>query len=284
MNFRNSLFAPLLAVALLGIACSSSSGNKNGTGGAGGKATGTGGAVASDGAVGTGGSAGASAGTGGSGTVTDAGMDRAPGDGGQTSATMTFFVSSSKSMTGNLGGLTGADKRCQDLAVAVGRGAKTWHAYLSVEHDAGNGGNATNARDRIGSGPWINSKGVMVAANLTELHVRKGDADVFIDEIGGKIPGQWSGSPPTVEHDILTGSDKAGMVVAGKTCRDWTSAMPAPDIAVVGHTDGLGPNGVMMAPDGGTDYTPWNSVHDNAGCDNTAPRGGAGRLYCFATN
>jgi hypothetical protein len=28
--------------------------------------------------------------------------------------------------------------------------------------------------------------------------------------------------------------------------------------------------------------TSWNSAHDNAGCNNTAPRGGAGRIYCFA--
>src|ERR1043165_3075927 len=58
----------------------------------------------------------------------------------QANADTTFFVSSQKNMTGNLGGLAGADKRCQTLAAAVGLGDKTWHAYLSVEHDAANGG------------------------------------------------------------------------------------------------------------------------------------------------
>jgi len=29
-------------------------------------------------------------------------------------------------------------------------------------------------------------------------------------------------------------------------------------------------------------YTSWNSSHENGGCNDTAPKGGAGRLYCFA--
>src|SRR6184192_1806876 len=102
----------------------------------------------------------------------------------QSGPTMSFFVSSAKSTTGNLAGLAGADATCQRLAQNVGLGAKTWRAYLSVEHDAANNNNATDARSRIGSGPWFNAKGVMVAANLTDLHARKGDATVFLDETG----------------------------------------------------------------------------------------------------
>src|SRR5262245_8214854 len=48
---------------------------------------------------------------------------------------MSFFVSSSTSMTGNLGGLRGADMRCQSLAATVGFNFRTWRAYLSAEHD-----------------------------------------------------------------------------------------------------------------------------------------------------
>src|SRR6185295_17957375 len=68
--------------------------------------------------------------------------------------TTSFFVSSTTSVTGNLGGLRGADARCQSLAAAAGLGRKNWHAYLSVEHDADSGGGPIDARSRIGDGPW----------------------------------------------------------------------------------------------------------------------------------
>src|SRR6266849_2652297 len=75
---------------------------------------------------------------------------------------MTFFVTSTGSGKGaDLGGLAGADQRCQTLAQAVGAGAKTWHAYLSTQ--ASGGGAAVNARDRIGPGPWQNAKGAVIA-------------------------------------------------------------------------------------------------------------------------
>lgn len=194
----------------------------------------------------------------------------------QTSPAMNFFVSSAKSKTANLGGLRGADRICQELATAVGLGNKTWRAYLSVERDPDNGNKPTDARSRIGTGPWTNAKGVAVAKDLAELHARKGDADVFVDERGQRIPGQWAGSPKPVEHDILTGSTADGKVMAGRTCNDWTSE--ASDLqAQVGHSDGLGPGGNSAGR-----YSIWNSSHDNGSCANTAPRGGAGRIYCFA--
>ena len=105
-----------------------------------------------------------------------------------------------------------------------------------------------------------------------------GSDNIFRDERAQRINGQWADSPVPNEHDILTGSHPDGTVLAGKTCGDWTSDSPELK-AQVGHSDGLGP---MMATTG--TYTSWNSSHENAGCDDTAPRGGAGRFYCFATN
>jgi hypothetical protein len=99
-------------------------------------------------------------------------------------STLSFFVTSAKSTTGNLGGLRGADSLCQKLGSAAGAGSKNWRAYLSVQQDADNANRPTDARSRIGNGPWFNAKGVMVASNLTELHARKGDSTVFIDETG----------------------------------------------------------------------------------------------------
>jgi hypothetical protein len=194
----------------------------------------------------------------------------------QTNPAMNFFVSSAKSKTGNLGGLHGADRICQLLASAVGLGNKTWRAYLSVERDPDNGNKPTDARSRIGTGPWVNANGVVVAKTLEALHARKGDADVFVDEHGQRIPGNWPDSPKPTEHDILTGSTTDGRLMAGRTCNDWTSDASDRQ-AQVGHSDGLGPGGDLSGR-----YPIWNSSHENGSCANTAPRGGAGRIYCFA--
>src|SRR5262249_41021798 len=67
---------------------------------------------------------------------------------------------------GDLGGLAGADARCQSLAAGVGAGTRTWHAYLSTQATA----EAVNARDRIGRGPWYNAKATLIARDLDELH------------------------------------------------------------------------------------------------------------------
>ena len=189
---------------------------------------------------------------------------------------MSFFVTSATSVTGNLGGLVGADATCQRLAAAVGEGTRTWRAYLSVERDGANGNQATHARDRIGAGPWRNANNVVLAKDLAELHTRKGDASVFVDERGQRINGQWTGSPSPVEHDILTGSNADGTLFAGMTCADWTSDS-ASIAAQVGHSDGLGPNQNTAGS-----LASWNSAHASQDCSNTAPRGGAGRFYCFA--
>ncbi|PCC71966.1 hypothetical protein SAMN02745121_08050 [Nannocystis exedens] len=194
--------------------------------------------------------------------------------GGQVEPSLSFFVSSTGSPTGNLGGLEGADQRCQDLADAVGAGDKTWHAYLSVEN--GPDDQPIHARDRIGQGPWYNAELVMVAADLAELHTKDGDPALFLDENGEMVPGQWDGSPDPNEHDILTGSNKDGTVTPGRTCADWTSEDPTL-FAQVGHSDGLGPMGSDAE-----EYRSWNSVHESGGCNDTAPKGGAGRVYCFA--
>src|ERR1700721_671607 len=68
----------------------------------------------------------------------------------------------------DLGGLEGADRHCQMLAQTGGAGGKTWHAYLSTQ--AAGSGQAVNARDRIGHGPWQNFKKEVVAQNVEDLH------------------------------------------------------------------------------------------------------------------
>ncbi len=223
---------------------------------------------------------GASGGAGGS-PVVGGGTGGTGGTGatGATPSKTTFFVTSDTSKTANLGGLTGADARCQALAKAAGFGDHTFHAYLSAEHDPADASKPINARDRIGAGPWSNALGAMLAANVTALHALPGgNPGLFVDETGKKINGQYTGSATPLEHDILTGSSATGTLLAGKTCMDWTST-DATMTAQVGHSDGLGPG---MATTG--TYTSWNSAHENGSCADTAPKGGAGRLYCFAIN
>lgn len=195
---------------------------------------------------------------------------------GSVSNPLSFFVTSATSTTGNLGGLSGADATCQRLAESVGQGNRFWRAYLSAERDTTNNNQPVNARDRIGIGPWHNAQGVLIANNLAELHARTGDANLFVDERGQKINGQWTGSPAPIQHDIMTGSNADGTLMRGFTCADWTSSSSA-DVGQVGHSDGMGPGQSTAGA-----LASWNSAHANQNCADTAPRGGGGKFYCFA--
>jgi hypothetical protein len=182
---------------------------------------------------------------------------------------MSFFITSAGPGNGaNLGGLAGADAHCQKLATAVGRGSRTWRAYLST---SGSGG--VNAKDRIGTGPWHNSKGVAVAQNVADLHSDKNNLtkQTSINEKGEVVNGR--GDTPN-RHDILTGSNGDG-TASEHTCANWTSG--GEGSAIVGHHDRVG---------GGDNPTSWNSSHGSRGCsqENLRGTGGDGLFYCFATN
>ena len=77
-----------------------------------------------------------------------------------------FFIAENSSGTGNLGGIAGADQICQNEAQSLGgqAAARTWHAYLSQEQRGTQP--RINARDRVGSGPWYNVKGQLIASNV----------------------------------------------------------------------------------------------------------------------
>jgi hypothetical protein len=184
--------------------------------------------------------------------------------------TMSFFITS-RTGSGKLGGLAGADAICQSLATAVGAGGKTWRAYLSAASPM------TNARDRIGQGPWYDAKLVKIADSVAHLHSDMNNLTKAsgLDETGKAVPGR--GDMPANEHDILTGSDLDGRLNGTATCADWTSDAAMGATAAVGHFDRVG---------GGANPTSWNFAHVVNGCSDTALKatGGAGRFYCFATN
>ena len=121
---------------------------------------------------------------------------------------LSFFITSAGPGNGaDLGGLDGADAHCQKLAEAADAGSGTWRAYLSAS--AADGNKAVNARDRIGSGPWHNAKGVKVAENVADLHSdnNKLSKKNSINEKGDVINGR--GDDPNM-HDILTGTQADG--------------------------------------------------------------------------
>jgi len=197
------------------------------------------------------------------------------------SANMTFFLTSNGPGNGaNLGGLEGADKHCQTLAQSAGAGAKTWHAYLSTQ--AADGKPAVNARDRIGKGPWQNSKGVVVAKDVAELHGSNNlTKQTALSEKGDVINGR--GDTPN-RHDALTGSQPDGTAFgpeADRTCKNWTSSTQG--AAMVGHSDRIG-----LREDDASHS--WNSSHPSRGPDGGCSQndlkstGGDGLLYCFAVN
>jgi hypothetical protein len=204
-----------------------------------------------------------------------------PGRGGPAGPASFFITSVGKGDGANYGGLAGADAYCAQMAQAGGIATpdgRQWRAYLSATAAAGQP--AVNARDRIGAGPWFNARGALVANNVADLH---GDVQRDRNQINKtnaltekQTPVNGVGDTPN-QHDILTGSDSLGRVVAGTmdtTCGNYTSNAETGSV-MVGHHDRTG---------GGN--SSWNSAHGSRGCSqpNLVATGGAGLLYCFAAN
>jgi hypothetical protein len=198
----------------------------------------------------------------------------------QSADTSFFLTSNGIGNGGNLGGLAGADNHCQTLAQAAGAGAKTWRAYLSTQ--AADGAPAVNARDRIGKGPWKNSKGAVVAKDVADLHSASNNLtkQTALSEKGEVISG--AGDTPN-RHDVLTGSQADGTAFAGedRTCKNWTSSTQG--AAMVGHIDRKGLRDDVASRS-------WNSSHPSRGPDGGCSQadlrstGGDGLFYCFTAN
>ncbi len=219
---------------------------------------------------------------------------RPGGQGGAPAGPPTFFVTSvGKGDGANLGGLAGADAHCAALAKAAnldpGQG-RTWRAYLSAAAQGGQP--AVNARDRIGTGPWYNGRGQLIANNVADLH---GDVqrdrnsinkNFALNEKNEAVNGV--GDKPN-RHDMLTGSDSTGRLTmptppaTDATCSNWTSNASPPE----GAARGTGPSATLGHHDRiGGGNTSWNSAHASAGCSqmNLVQTGGDGLFYCFAAN
>lgn len=196
---------------------------------------------------------------------------------------LSFFITSANpGKGGDLGGLEGADAHCQELAESAGAGGRTWRAYLSTQGAKLNDADVVHARDRIGSGPWYNAKGEMIAENVEDLHSTNNNVNkqTALDENGQMVNGR---TEKPNKHDILTGSRPDGTAFAGaffpdRTCGNWTKG-GAEDSAMVGHHDREGPIDHPWAQS-------WNAAHPTRGCtqDGIRSTGGDGLFYCFAAD
>lgn len=178
-------------------------------------------------------------------------------------------------------GLAGADKICTQIAESSmpGSGAKGWRAFLSTT--------TVNAIDRVGSGPWYDRLGRLVAQNTQGLLGTRpaGDSTIINDlpnESG--VPNRaGTGTGNDDNHDTITASNTSGKFDGGSTCSDWTSATGSGGPRV-GHS---WPAGSGMS---------WIQAHTAPGCEPSVSLvqtgagtgngigngGGYGGLYCFA--
>jgi hypothetical protein len=193
--------------------------------------------------------------------------------GGERTVPSYFITSEGLGRGGDLGGLDGADAHCQMLAEAEGSGDRLFRAYLSASATATEP--AVHARDRIGRGPWYNAEGLLIAANIDDLHSDRNRISKQTAVTQRLDPVSGVGDTPN-RHDILTGSQPDGTAYPASedlTCRNWTSSSEGR--AQVGHHDRQG-----MAEG----VNSWNSVHASRSCSqqDLEATGGAGLFYCFA--
>ena len=259
----------------------------------------------------------------------DAGSIAANSSSGENSApsagAFSFFVTSLQGMRelsnneqgfggdlryGEATGLAGADKICTELAERsmAGAGSKGWRAFLSTAKGSPEGG-PTHAKDRIGTGPWYDRTGRVIATDLSALlQVRPAGADPAIvnDLPNERGEPNHSDAEPNMNdnHDIVTATNAQGMYDGRPTCDDFTSVetpVPMPMMGAAGR-GGVGRGAFMHYGPGVGHSWPaqsgmsWTTAHGAPGCapsvslvqtgagegDGIGNGGGYGAIYCFA--
>ena len=217
------------------------------------------------------------------GTLASAALLALAAGAGAQQTTMTFFLTSAGPGKGaDLGGLEGADRHCQQLAQAAGAGGKTWRAYLSTQ--AAGGGQAVNARDRIGAGPWQQRQGRSRRARTSTTCTAPTTSSASRPRSARRA--RWStaaatrptGTTCSPARSPTAGRSRPARIAPAATGR---RAAPAPPWSVI--TTGRGC--AMTTPS-----KSWNSSHPSRGPDGGCSQadlkstGGDGLFYCFATN
>ncbi len=205
-------------------------------------------------------------------------------------------------------GLDGADAICQEIGRRVGFGHRTWRAYLSTSQ--------VDAITRIGSGPWYDHAGQLVANDIAGLTTGDRPAggccdEGTYDELGTFHDGNTDVNNDGIDdddHDTMTATNSDG-TYAGFSCEDWTSTTAMPEDLEDGGQQGGEPpfgdgfpggffgGGIMMGHSwpamsgrswseshGGHACAPGvNFIQDGPGDSATVGGGGGyGGFYCFA--
>lgn len=197
--------------------------------------------------------------------------------------------------TGSGAGLRGADKICTEIAESSmpGSKAKQWRAYLSVNQ--GDNGQPVHAVERIGTGPWYDRLGRLVAQDRAGLLRQRPASDAAIANDLPNESGELNhdaGGVRMDNHDIVTGSDAQGRLL-GNTCRDWTSIANDFTGSNGGGAGGNGPKIGHSWPASSGQH--WLYSHNSPGCAPSVVSGGGslggtgigdlggyGGIYCFA--
>lgn len=276
----------------------------------------------------SGGSAGVAAASGNAGALasgsggalsTAAGSGGTAGSGGSSASAaptekFSFFVTSLEAMRrlsknengfggdlryGEATGLAGADKICTEIAESAmpGAGKKVWHAFLSAK-SAGAGNSVVHAKDRIGTGPWYDRSGRVIAMDLSALlNTRPSGADPTIADNLPNEQGEPNRPSSDIDnHDTITGSTATGEYAGSSTCEDYTSTTSPPAEGGAG-----GRNAGRRGPVVGHSWPAqsgqsWIQSHNAPGCmpsvgigqmsggggDGVGSLGGYGGIYCFA--
>jgi hypothetical protein len=157
-----------------------------------------------------------------------------------TSSGSKVFLSSI-AYDGNLGGLAGADAKCQALATAAGL-TGTFKAWLSSSFVA--------AKDRVtGSGPWVRVDGVRIADDRADLLDGTLAVPINVNEQGAYVGNEL----------VWTDTQPDGTILPAVSCSDWGN-------------NGAAANGFVGRAASAANH--WTSYASRT-CDNLL------RLYCF---
>lgn len=177
------------------------------------------------GTSGTGGTSGTSGTFGSSGTSGTSGTIGTSGTSGTSGSGKRVFVSSAE-FDGNLGGVTGADEKCQELADDAALGG-TWRAWVSTTSSP------AKTRFTQSSGPYERLDGKEVAASFAALTSGTLTSPIDMDENKAPVTGAnihaWTNTTPAGEAKGNPSS-----------CNDWKTADSSP--AAVGAVGSTGPD------------------------------------------
>lgn len=182
-------------------------------------------------------------------------------------------------------GIEGADKICQTIAEDEGFRGGSWRAFLSATQ--GPDEQPINAIERVGSGPWYDRKGRLIARDTNGLIAERpvGDSDAVND-----LPDETGAGTSHLGStwDAITGSNKLGLLYGPdpvNTCADWTDATLEGIFLSCGHTWLAGELANWIEAHSERSCAPGVNLASNGTSDGSSigSGGGWGGFYCFAT-